>query len=220
MNCNVCNQDKELNQFQTYWHSTQQKMRTRKQCTACLYEIKLKRKDPEKYYSNNPNYRKCVDCKEWKLLETEFYPKDTGHAKHRCRMCTLVKDRTSRKTLREQELSDGCGSEKVISEPNQYRDIYQKECTFFILNTLGYTYDEPTGIWTKEPWKTIKDGKAFFPDVHKTRKLGVKVTKELYAKIFELREFGWGYKRIGRELNLSGTTVFKYLNGYYGSEIN
>ena len=211
MNCNVCNQDKEANEFQTYWHRTQQKMRTRRQCTKCLYDLKLKRKDPEKYYSNNPNYRKCYDCNEWKLVETEFYPKDTGHTKHRCRPCTLIKDRALRKTHRDEELADSCGSEKVIAEPNQYRDIYQKECTFFILDALGYKFDEPTGIWTKPGYKEIKDGKPIFPTLNLKSIIYKrnKISPTKLDRMLGLREQGLSYEKIAAELGISDTAVYK-----------
>ena len=87
MKCNVCNEDKELNQYQTYWHSTQQKMRTRKQCNQCYYNIRLRNKNPEKYYQNNPDYHKCNTCKDWKLIK-EFYTTNDKIYSHRCRVCT------------------------------------------------------------------------------------------------------------------------------------
>jgi len=166
MKCNVCSEDKELNQFQTYWHSTQQKVRTRKQCTKCLYHIKLKRKNPDMYYENNPNYHKCNTCKDWKLKD-KFYinTKDKIYS-HRCRACTRELDHNKRREYLEQS----CGSDLVKLKPNQYTDKYQKECTFNLMQQLGYTFDEPTGIWIKEGWKEIKDGKAFFPKINKPKR--------------------------------------------------
>ena len=91
MTCNVCKQDKELNQFQTYWHSTQQKMRTRKQCTECLYQLKLKRKDPNKFYQNNPNYKKCNTCSECKPYSEFTISKNTWDGKsYICCTCKTI----------------------------------------------------------------------------------------------------------------------------------
>lgn len=42
--CNKCYIEKEDNQFQTYWHSTQNKHRMRKTCTVCYYNQRNERK--------------------------------------------------------------------------------------------------------------------------------------------------------------------------------
>lgn len=217
MKCNVCTQDKELNQFQTYWHSTQQKMRTRKQCKECYYNLRLKRKDPEKYYQNNPDYHKCNTCNDWKLVK-EFYT--GGNDKiysNRCRVCTKEYEHNKRR----QELEQSCGSEKIKTTPNQYMDEYQKKCTFNIMELFGYTFDEATGIWTKEGWKEIKDGKPYFPNIDKTKvykskQIGVKITQEMIEEILTLRRLGYGYNKIAARLGISDTSVFKYVKRYEG----
>ena len=38
--CNKCNVEKPLSNFYTYWHSTQQKHRTRKICNFCMNKQK------------------------------------------------------------------------------------------------------------------------------------------------------------------------------------
>ena len=211
MRCNVCNEDKEIKLFQTYWHSTQQKMRTRKQCTECLYQIRLKRKNPDKYYENNPNYHKCNTCNDWKEIK-DFYTTNGEIYSNRCRVCTRDLDQRKRR----EHLEQSCGSDKVKQKPNQYVDEYQKNCTFNLMQQLGYTYDEPTGIWIKPGWKEIKDGKPHFPDVYKTRRIGVKVTQTMVEQMLELRKLGWGYKRIADKIGISDTSVFKYVSRYEG----
>ena len=211
MKCNVCNEDKELNQYQTYWHSTQQKMRTRKQCNQCYYNIRLRNKNPEKYYQNNPNYHKCNTCKDWKLIK-EFYTTNDKIYSHRCRVCTKELEHNKRK----EHLEQSCGSEKVKTKPNQYTDEYQKKCTFSIMEVMGYTFDEVTGIWIKPGWKEIKDGKAFFSKIGKSRVISQKVTMSMVDEMLRLRKLGWGYNRIGDKIGVSDTTVFKYLSRYEG----
>ena len=211
MKCNVCSQDKELNQFQTYWHSTQQKMRTRKQCNHCYYNLRLKRKNPEMYYKNNPNYHKCNTCNDWKQVK-EFYTSKDEIYSNRCRSCTKELDQRKRR----EHLEQSCGSDKVYSKPNQYADEYQKECTFNLMTTLGYTYDEPTGIWIKPGWKEVKNGRVHFPTIVKPKQIGIKITQPMIEQMLELRKLGWGYNRIANKIGISDTSVFKYVSRYEG----
>lgn len=207
MTCNVCKQDKELNQFQTYWHSTQQKMRTRKQCTECLYQLKLKRKDPNKFYQNNPNYKKCNTCNDWKEI-SDYYQTATGRIySNRCRICTKKLD----DERRDRKLINNCGGEKVPPRPNVYTDKYQKQCTFEMLETLGYTFDEPTGVWVKAGYKEIKDGKIIFPTLNLTHEVRRKITPTKLDRIITLREQGLSYEKIAEELGISDTTVYKQI---------
>lgn len=206
MRCTVCDQDKEINQFQTYWHSTQQKMRTRKQCTECLYEIRAK-KNPDKYYSNKPEYKKCMDCNEWKLIETEFYHRYGKPYLNRCKGCELDIERTKRKTY----LQENCGCDRIPPKPNVYSDEHQKACTFEFMKILGYKYDEPTGVWTKPGYKEIKDGKIIFPTLNVKAVTRRKISPTKFDKIIILREQGLSYEKIAEQLGISDTTVYKHI---------
>jgi len=209
MRCNVCNKDKELNQFQTYWHSTQNKMRTRKQCTECLYQIRLKRKNPDKFYENNPDYHKCNTCNNWKV-KNEFYTNDDNEIySNRCRQCEREKERTKR----QEYLADNCGSDKVLMTPNCYADEYQKNCTFTVMERMGYQFDEQSGIWIKPGYKEVKDGKPHFLTIKHVRPYtkGSPVTTKLIQDIIYYKLKGYTNRDISKELRLSETTVWKYL---------
>jgi hypothetical protein len=205
MRCTVCEKDKEINQFQTYWHSTQNKMRQRKQCTECYYNHRLKRKDPEKYYQNSPDYHKCNTCNDWKLIK-EFYTSNGEIYSNRCRVCTKKIDTEKRVA----KLIENCGSEKVKQKPNTYSDKYQKECTFQMMELLGYTFDVPTGIWVKPGYKEIKDGKPYFPTIVGTGRIARKMTTTILDRIIEYKSKGWNYEQIALELGMSDTTVYKH----------
>ncbi len=88
MLCTICKVDKPIEEFATYFHSTQQKLRRRKQCTSCCYarsreykrnmRLKLKEKElpyQERYsklldefqskdYRQNPNEYVCDEQRE------------------------------------------------------------------------------------------------------------------------------------------------------------
>jgi len=209
MRCNVCEQDKELNQFQSYWHSTQQKMRIRKQCTECLYQIRMKKKNPDKFYQDKPEYKKCITCNEWKLGATEYYQKNGKPYLNRCRQCELSIERNKRKEY----LMENCGSEKIPPQPNRYADEYQKACTFHFMEMMGYIYDEPTGIWTKPGYKEIKDGKPIFPTLNLKSIIYKrnKISPTKLDRILILREQGFSYEKIAAELGISDTAVYKHI---------
>jgi hypothetical protein len=173
--CSKCNIEKEDNNFQTYWHSTQKKHFTRKTCTECHYKQRnerrrLQRKEsklievstpteiiqPEvteleievSYdYSNDPNYKLCRTCNEYKLIETEYYMHNikSKNVYMDCRTCHLEKDRQRRLEL----VKETGGSLRHYEEPDRYYDEYQKEATFEIMYALGWTYND-NGVWSKE----------------------------------------------------------------------
>jgi len=213
MECSVCKIDKEENNFQTYWHSSQNKMRTRKQCTKCFYENRMKNNNPDKYYENNPDYKKCHSCNEWKLIATDYYTTKTGKIYIiRCKDCEQKGVREDRQKY----LRENCGSDQVLRKPNTYTDEYQKECTFTLMGQLGYQYDEITGIWTKDTWKEIKDGKPYFPKIVKFKKPIKRIKPEMVIKMIELREEGYSLQMIAENLGTSNTSVFVHLNKHYG----
>lgn len=208
--CNVCDELKEENQFQKYWHSTQQKMRTRKQCTECLYSIRLKRKNPDKYYENNPNYKKCNTCNEWKLV-SEYYHRPNGKIYlHRCKACEIEKERNKYKQIQ----LENCGGGKVPTKPNKYQNDIQKQCTFELMQLLGYLYDNPTGIWIKPGFKEIKNGKPFFPTIipaKKKKKYRI-LNQDKIKLIEEYTNRGLNPKQIAMKMGISSTTIYKFLN--------
>jgi len=227
MICNCCSIDKEEKYFQTYWHSSQNKFRTRKHCTECLYkkrkESKLNRlsipteivqpqvqesqpdpiPDISTDFFNEETYL-CKMCMEEKPIY-DYYLHKGKLVELICRVCEVEKNRANR----QEYLKENCGSEFVWSEVGKYADEYQKACTFNLMQQLGYLYDEETGIWTKEGWKEIKDGQPHFP--HITHKRGRKrLTQEDKDKIKRLYEKGYSVDDISIELRISDTSVYRY----------
>lgn len=211
--CTKCNIEKELDQYYKYYHSTQLKWRVRGECTDCYYKTRLKRKNPDLYYKENPEYKKCKTCSTWKLQdEFHFHSRVTGVRFTSCKECQKETDRIKY----QEELEDNGGSSKIASKPNVYKDRFQKEQTFMVMQVLGYIYDEGTGIWTKPGVKELVDGKLVFPMVDKNKSLGgynQKITTRKVEQMLEYRQLGYSYNKIAEKLDISDTTVFKYLNG-------
>ena len=227
MICRKCNIDKPLDQYDTYFHSTQQKTRTRKYCNTCFKEQKRKYREsimlkeitqpvtlepPINDYSTNPDYHKCMVCEEWKEIKTEYYLHKNGRpTSQRCKECQKQMDRQKTATKRE----ENGGSLMIPQRPNKYFDKWQKENTFELMQLLGYLFDEDTGIWYKPGVKEIVNGKPVFLKVkkrlHGTPK---KITKEIIYQIIELKKKNYTYASIARKLKISETSVQRYLNIY------
>jgi len=219
MICTVCKIEKPEDNFQKYFHSTQNKWRIRKQCTPCLYQ--RRRKDKEIHQETiivqpvvpelqpepiNTKLKKCKICFEHKE-DFEFYTAKGKVVGLICRKCQNKRDREER----QEYLEENCGSEFVWSEVGKYNDEFQKNCTFNLMRTLGYLYDEKTGIWTKPGWKEIKDGEPFFPHIVKRKSKWSRLKEEDKLKIIELRDRGYTCDEIAIALEISDTTVYKYV---------
>jgi hypothetical protein len=210
--CTKCKIEKELDQYQKYFHSTQQKWRVRGECTDCHYKTKLIRKNPELYYQNHPEYKKCKTCSTWKLQDQfHFHSKVTGVRFTSCKECQKETDRIKYN----QELEDNGGSNIISSKPNQYKDKHQKEQTFMVMEVLGYIYYEDKGIWLKPGTKELVDGKIVFSKISNKNKVGTYIAKITAKKVMQMKEYrnqGFSYNKIADKLDVSDTTVFKYLN--------
>lgn len=228
MICNLCSTDKPEDNFQKYFHSTQNKWRIRKQCKQCYNNRKNENRnrmfkqtiivqpevpelqpDPSIDYSTNPDYHKCKECEKYLPKVTSFYVRaeDNRVNKNVCRQCQYKKE----KAERYEYLQNNCGSDFVHAQPNNYPDEFQKSCTFDFMQSLGYLYDEQTGIWTKPGWKEIVDGKPHFLHINKKRRKGKRLTKEDKEKVSQLYNDGYSVEVISMEMGISNTTVYRYV---------
>jgi len=232
MICRKCNIDKPVDQYDTYFHSTQKKNRTRKYCNTCFIEQKRKYREsirmkkitqpvsPEPAtidYSNNPDYYLCVGCNQYKLLLVDYYLHRGGKPiTKRCKVCQKIQDQQRADESRR----ENGGSMMVPQKPNIYFDDYQRQNTFELMELMGYLYDEGTGIWHKPGWKEIINGKPVFVVIkekmkNKPKKIKSRImNEEILQKMIELRKRKLTYVQIADKLNLSDTTVRKYLVEY------
>lgn len=232
--CNKCKVEKELNQFQTYWHSTQQKHRTRKECTECMYKIRnekrrLKRKETKLIEVSIPteiiqpvvpeleielsiddsNYKKCNTCFEIKPIEKFYFQnKKLGKRFGRCSECELEKDRQERLEL----VKEQNGAIRIKSKPNEYYDEYQKEYTFNILKAIGWIFNEEKGMW----WKPgVKNEDGTFVNVKPNRyKYNKPLTDDQHRDMIMLRKKGMRVGEIAGYIGASDASVSRWLKLY------
>jgi hypothetical protein len=240
--CTICKIDKDENQYEKYWHSTQKKNRIRLQCTECFYKQKnerrrLKRKEvkliqvsirpeiiqpvqPELQpdLSSDKNYKQCRTCQQFKF-KTEYYSySKTGKKSFLdCRICVNKKEVDRARKDRIEYLEENGGSLYRKENPGEWVDDYQKQATYNILKAIGWKLNEDNGIWWKDGIKT-SDG--VFINI-KTKPSSFKnypkvintfQKKKIFDKAVELRKQGKSYKDISNEVGLSDTTILNWLN--------
>ena len=220
--CSKCKVEKELDQYESYFHSSQQKTRTRGYCKKCMnkqkkaYKLKLKgiettpTYEPElpEHLKYPKLYKKCNKCGEYKFKETEFYKNKTKQF-GACRVCVRVKDKTDHRQMME----DKGGSDKILIKPNEYFDDIQKSQTFEFLALLGYLYDEATGIWHKPGVKIIVDNKPVFLKVKKNSRKYIPsnnkpLNREQIESIKKLYQKGFNFNQISKQLDLGYSKVY------------
>lgn len=224
--CTKCGIDKPIEEYETYWHSTQNKTRTRRYCRDCckeqrrLYRESIRNKKitqpvspepPTIHYSTLPDYYNCIDCNNWKHISDFYQRKDKKPLNKKCKDCQRECDRMKA----EQKRIDNGGSLMVPFKPNVYFDKYQKENTFELMGLMGYLYDEETGIWWKPGVKEIVDGKPVFLKISKQlHGRPRKITREVINQMIEMRNKKWTFAKIGIKLDLSESTIQKYISLY------
>jgi hypothetical protein len=180
MICNKCNIDKELDQYYTYYHSTQQKYRTRKICLFCYNYQKRKRREtikeekiieptpvkiiptptptpepfiePEVFIDMDIDTKVCYTCKIEKPLTDFYIHTQTGKPFTHCKRCESDKGNREYR----QYIEDNGGSDKVRKYPGQWVDSYQQENVEGFLKVIGWKHNG--NHWYKEGVRSGEDG--------------------------------------------------------------
>jgi hypothetical protein len=218
--CTKCNIERNDDEYYTYWHSTQQKYRTRKICNSCMNEqsrqYKLNNKDkvvevvPTKY---------CSSCNKDVPL-TGFYDSHMARGYY-CKSCMRKQqqDRTYKKIM------ENGGSERVPVKPNQYTDEFQKAQTFMVLEILGWTYND-NGVWSKNGVKSSDNVWVNIIPQPKTKRRpsGVIVKKKhgvhkyIDTIIKQREEEGMTYNDLADIYSCSHTTIRMIVSKYYNEK--
>jgi hypothetical protein len=212
MNCRKCKEDKPDTEFQTYFHSTQNVYRTRRQCNQCFNYVK-------KQLHLSKKMKVCIECGENKL-KTEFYnlrslgPNDRRH--NICKVCT----RAYEKRTRTKHSSREDRGEPVHWRPNTYNSIEQKDLAFELMEALGFTFQPDTGRWHKDGFKNpdgtfvhIEEKKRF----EQERRLKEIEDLDIWSKVSYLRERGTTINQISIDTGVNLTAIYKFLQ--YGKKV-
>lgn len=218
--CSKCKVERNDDEYYSYWHSTQQKYRTRLVCGVCTREqsrqYKLNRKNKSAAVEEVPTQR-CPQCKKDVPL-TGYYKSTINRKGSYCAAC-LRKNQNERNYKK--VMSEG-GSERIPTKPNIYVDEFQKAQTFMVLERLGWIFNEDTGIWSKEGVKT-KDNVwlNIIPQPRTKRRPSGILTKKKHGvhnyipEIIKQKEQGLTYYELADIYCCSHTTIRMIVNRYY-----
>ena len=160
-------------------------------------------------------YKECCYCKEIKPL-INFYHSPKGTPFKNCKQCHV---KHYREKIVENNKDKG-GSERISYYPNTYVDQYQKEQTFWLMELLGWTYND-NGVWSKEG---IKDKNKVWTNVVTTRKkrnvnmTGGRKRLPVHKKVDEvIKDYnnGINFYELGDIYDCSHTTIRKLVKDYY-----
>ena len=236
--CSKCNVEKELDQYEKYYHSTQKKERIRGYCKSCFRQqqkivkqnIRNKKITQPVEDMTQPEvlpieydtsiYKLCVGCDEWKVMDIDFYRYSKKSCNKKCKKCEN-KERSDRY---HQELEDKGGHDMCPQRPGIYSDHYQQEQTEGFLTALGWTKSEE-GIWWKEGFKTAggiwlknngrKKKRAFdVPRIDKGVIRGLRVPKEIQDGIIEMYKNNNKQIEIVKKLHVCKQTIRKVITNY------
>jgi hypothetical protein len=244
--CNRCNIDKEADQFYTYYHSTQQKYRTRKMCQSCFNGQKRKYRETikeEKIIEPTPvkiiptpiptpepfietkvfidmDTKVCYTCKIEKPLTDFYIHSQTGKPFTHCKRCES--DKGNREYQR--YIEDNGGSDKVRKYPGEWVDEYQKENVEGFLKVMGWKYNGTH--WWKEGqrgidgiWEKMRGKKKYRRPPANPKKSPVMDRLRTHAEdIIKLRNEGNTLGKIGYIYNTSTPYITKIITEYYEKE--
>lgn len=179
--CTKCKIEKEESCYYSYFHSVQQKTRTRNICNECFnirknaYNKKVRRKEiiPTKRIfkpkpmieqvvlsdiTKNPNFKQCRKCQEYLPLD-KFYPAQLSFSAS-CKSCQYEQN-VKRKLLKREQ-----GYSYDTKKPNSYTNEEQKIDVFMIMEAMGWTFND-NNVWSKPG---IKDKDKVWTNIKKREK--------------------------------------------------
>lgn len=171
--------------------------------------------DPSKSVSEIPaGFKECYECKEI-LSITRFYKSVNGGLFKRCKTCHNKNAKQKQDEAHKIKMRENGGSERVKTKPNEYMDVYQKAQTFWLMELIGWKYND-NGVWSKEG---IKDKDKNWVNVKKKVKIEIPVEPKrkfnrFAEEMYELYKGGMIFKDIGVQFGCSKTTAMKVVREY------
>ena len=241
--CTKCNIDKEADQYATYFHSTQNKLRTRKICKSCfnhqkfIYRESIKKEKiiepvpikinptpiptPEPLIETevfiNMDTKVCFKCKIDKPVTDFYIHSQTKKPFTRCKKCELDDDNERYR----QQIENQGGSERVRSKPGQWIDEYQKDNVEGFLKVLGWKHNGKhwykDGVRSSEDgqWERMRGMKKYRKPVERNSPTVTDRLRLQVEDIIKLRVAGETLKTIASIYNTSIPTLYKVIDEYY-----
>jgi hypothetical protein len=235
--CSKCKVVKELDQYEKYFHSTQNKERIRGYCKSCFRQqqrivkqnIRNKKITQPVEDMTQPEvlpieydttiFKQCSTCETWKLISTDFYSYSKNACNKNCKKC----ENKIRSDRYYEELEAKGGHDMVPRLPGIYADHYQQEQTEGFLTLLGWT-KSPEGVWWKEGYKTAggiwlknngrKKKRIDVPRSDKGIIRGIRVPKEIQDGIVDMYKNNHKQKDIIKQYHVCKQTIRKVINNY------
>ena len=164
-------------------------------------------------HKDNPDYRKCKMCEQYKPVSEFYQNKQNGYYHARCKVCHNQYTCKRQHEYYQKRYETCGGSEKVLPKPNAYMDKYQEEQTHWVMKLMGWTYND-NGVWSKEGIKDKDNNWVKIPKEEKViqvRKTRRTITSDDIKKIIEYRKSGLLLREIAVLYGCSKTKIGEIL---------
>jgi hypothetical protein len=199
---------KSIEEFASYIHKKTGNLYTRHVCNECF-------RTQHQAYKKSVKPRLCIECNEIKPVKKfpnykSLGPNDKRH--NICLVCTaaITKERNKYKYTKRED-----NGEPVLNHPNTYRNEQQRVDGHELMEALGFTFKETTGIWSKEGFKN-PDGT--FVRIEERKRLKIEALKNkveelnVWDKIRYLRDNdGLSIQKIADLVELNRNAVCDFL---------
>lgn len=208
--CSKCKMLKLIEEFASYIHKKTGNLYTRHVCNECF-------RTQHQEYKKSIKPKLCIECNEVKKVKDFPNYKSLGPGDKRrniCKVCTCAYEKSKYKYKKEDR------GEPVLNLPNTYRNEQQRKDGHELMTALGFTFNEETGIWSKEGFKNPDGTFVRIEEKKRLKKeMRLKEVEELdvWSKIRYLREKGHSINQISIDIGVNYTAVHKFLQ--YGKEI-
>jgi len=165
-------------------------------------------------------FKCCKECKEWKLIDEDFYRHSKKFPNARCKEC----EREIEKQKYYQEIEDNGGHDMCPVKVGVYADRFQQEQTESFLTLLGWKKSDD-GVWWKEGFKTqdgmwLKrngNGRSYKVITNRSDKgvvRGLRVPADIQDGIIQMYNEGCLQKDIIKRYSVCKQTIRKVIANY------
>ena len=223
--CNKCFVDKPLDQYFVETKKKTGKQYRKKYCLDCFRkqarDWKANNRVPKKKWvqpvilttpivEEPHNHKVCPECNEVKHHQEFYYIKRTGNYFKKCKICINRITREGQRLRYDTRKTENGGSERVPVKPNIYADEYQKAQTFWVLELMGWKYNE-NGVWSKEGIKNKDKQWDRIVKEPKKEKPPRIIWKDRVDEVMNLKRKGLSSIEIAAKLGCSKTTILKLI---------